>query len=214
METFANDIDHVPGRFNLLEVNGAAVVVDYGHNTSSLLAMLDTLKQFPHQQRIAVYTAAGDRRDVDMVRQGELLGDAFDRVILFEDHYVRGRQPGEIMARFKEGLKSGSRVEFVQEIFGAVKGIETALAALQPGDLLLLQADTIDETVDYVRRYLAANHGTSRQITLAEAINTAPAKTGKNIPLPVLNSAQLNGSTATQERSVNGQPALAAAFAG
>lgn len=118
LETFANDIDHVPGRFNLLEVNGAAVVVDYGHNTSSLMAMLDTLKQFPHEQRMAVYTAAGDRRDVDMVRQGELLGDAFDRVILFEDHYVRGRQPGEIMQRFKEGLQRGNRVEFVQEIFG------------------------------------------------------------------------------------------------
>jgi len=36
--------------------------------------MLDALKVFPHQNRIAVYTAAGDRRDVDMVRQGELLG--------------------------------------------------------------------------------------------------------------------------------------------
>jgi hypothetical protein len=62
LESFAADIDHVPGRFNLLEVNGAAVVVDYGHNTSSLIAMLDALKVFPHEQRIAVYTAAGDRR--------------------------------------------------------------------------------------------------------------------------------------------------------
>jgi cyanophycin synthetase len=212
LETFANDIDHVPGRFNLLEVNGAAVVVDYGHNTSSLMAMLDTLKQFPHEQRMAVYTAAGDRRDVDMVRQGELLGDAFDRVILYEDHYVRGRQPGEIMTRFKEGLQRGSRVEFVQEIFGAVKGIETALAALQPGDLLLLQADTIDETVDYVRKYLAANHGSARQITLAEAMGTAAATNGKAVTLPILEP--VNGSNG-QQRNVNGVGTqLAAAFAG
>ena len=97
LETFGDDLDHVPGRFNLLEVNGAAVVVDYGHNTSSLMAMLDALKVFPHQNRIAVYTAAGDRRDGDMVRQGELLAESFDRVILYEDHYVRGRKPGEIM---------------------------------------------------------------------------------------------------------------------
>ena len=26
-----------------------------------------------------------------MVRQGQLLGEAFDRVILYEDHYLRGR---------------------------------------------------------------------------------------------------------------------------
>src|SRR5262249_32955865 len=49
LESFGSDLDHVPGRFNLLEVNGAAVVVDYGHNTSSLTAMLEALKVFPHQ---------------------------------------------------------------------------------------------------------------------------------------------------------------------
>ncbi len=173
LETFAADIDHVPGRFNLLEVNGAAVVVDYGHNISSLSAMLDALKVFPHEQRIAVYTAAGDRRDADMVRQGELLGDAFDRVILFEDHYVRGRQPGEIMQRFQEGLVRGRRVAKVEQLFGAVKAMEAALATLQPGDLVLLQADTVDETVEFVRKYLV-EHGTARQISLAEALATAP----------------------------------------
>jgi cyanophycin synthetase len=214
LETFAADIDHVPGRFNLLEVNGAAVVVDYGHNTSSLMAMLDALKVFPHDQRIAVYTAAGDRRDCDMVRQGELLGHAFDRVILYEDHYVRGRQPGEIMQRFREGLQQGRRVEFIQEVFGAVKAIETALSTLQPGDLVLLQADTVDETVDYVRRYLATHKATARQVNLEEALTTAPAPMPISMPLPILDTV-----TVAKEQSVTRvvsepQPALAAAFAG
>ena len=151
LETFGADLNHSPGRFNLLEVNGAAVVVDYGHNVSSLMAILDALKVFPHQHRIAVYTVAGDRRDEDMVRQGELLSHAFDRVILYEDHYVRGREPGEIMRHFRAGLSRGQRVEQIEEIFGAVKAMDAALSTLRPGDLLLLQADTIDETVDYVR---------------------------------------------------------------
>ncbi len=185
LESFSATIDHVPGRFNLLEVNGAAVVVDYGHNVSSLAAILKALDSFPHERRIAVYTAAGDRRDADMVRQGELLGEAFDRVILYEDHYVRGRQPGEIMRRFREGLSRGARVRHVEEIFGAVKAIEASLATLQPGDLVLLQADTIDETVDYVRNYLAA-HETAREISLTEALATggAPTET-KAQPIPV-----------------------------
>ncbi|MFM9118559.1 MAG: Mur ligase family protein, partial [Planctomycetota bacterium] len=33
LETFAASVDKSPGRFNLLELNGATVVVDYGHNT-------------------------------------------------------------------------------------------------------------------------------------------------------------------------------------
>ncbi|HTQ40494.1 MAG TPA: cyanophycin synthetase [Pirellulales bacterium] len=211
LESFAADLDHVPGRFNLLEVHGAAVVVDYGHNPSSLMAMLEALKVFPHQNRIAVYTAAGDRRDVDMVRQGELLGHAFDRVILYEDHYVRGRNPGEIMGRFREGLTRGKRVELIEEIFGAVKAIEVALSTLQPGDLVLLQADTVDETVDYVRRYLAA-HQSAREVNLPEALATAPLAT------PVLPAGAGESLAAADPRMASGtaesQSVAVAAFAG
>jgi cyanophycin synthetase len=207
LETFGADLEYVPGRFNLLEVKGAAVVVDYGHNPSSLIAMLDALSVFPHQHRIAVYTAAGDRRDCDMVRQGELLAGSFDRVILYEDHYVRGRNPGEIMRRFREGLLRGRRVKHVEEIFGAVKAIETSLAMLQPGDLLLLQADTIDETVDFVRQYLAAHHH-AREVDLTEALATAR---------PIITAPTASGEViVTTESAVaaDSQAAVAAAFAG
>jgi len=208
LESFGSDLNHVPGRFNLLEVNGAAVVVDYGHNASSLMAMLDALKVFPHQNRIAVYTAAGDRRDADMIRQGELLGQAFNRVILYEDHYVRGRNPGEIMQRFREGLSRGRRVQHVEEVFGAVKAIEAALATLQPGDLVLLQADTVDETVDYVRRYLAAHH-TAREVSLPEALATAPSAA------PVLSPTSTRETiVASEPRVTAGEPQPSVAFAG
>ena len=102
LESFAGDMDKVPGRFNLLEIGGATVIVDYGHNTSALQALIEAIEQFPHHHRTAVYTAAGDRRDCDMIRQGEMLGDAFDRVILYEDHYVRGREKGEIMGLLRK----------------------------------------------------------------------------------------------------------------
>jgi cyanophycin synthetase len=157
LETFAADMDQVPGRFNLLEVHGATVIVDYGHNPSALEAMIEAIELFPASRRLAVYTAAGDRRDCDMTRQGEQLGDAFDVVILYEDHYLRGRPQGEIMQLLRQGMAQGSRVSEIREVLGSVKAIEASLDMLRPGDLLLMQADVIDETVDYVKRYLAAN---------------------------------------------------------
>ena len=51
LETFGADMDQVPGRFNLLEINGATVVVDYGHNASALDAMIEALAQFPASRR-------------------------------------------------------------------------------------------------------------------------------------------------------------------
>jgi cyanophycin synthetase len=169
LESFGADMTKVPGRFNLLAVRGATVVVDYGHNAASLACLLEVLEQLPHRRRLVVYSTAGDRRDCDLVRQGELLGDAFDRVLLYEDHYTRGRPPGEIIGLFRKGAEAGRRVKEIQEVRGALKAIEAALRQARPGDLLLVQADVIDETVEYVRRHLVAGDA-GREITFAEAI--------------------------------------------
>jgi cyanophycin synthetase len=168
LETFSPHLDGSPGRFNLLEVNGATVVVDYGHNTSALAAIIDAFESFPHSRRRALYSAAGDRRDCDMTDLGKMLGDHFDSVILYEDRYVRGRAEGEIMRLMRQGLADGKRVQEIEEIRGSIASVERALATVQPGELLLLQADEIDVTVDYLKGYLAANPHV-QQVKLPEA---------------------------------------------
>ncbi|MGA2619822.1 MAG: cyanophycin synthetase [Thermoguttaceae bacterium] len=153
-ESFAADMEKVPARFNVLEIHGATVIVDYGHNADALAALVQAMEAFPHQRRVCLYTTAGDRRDADIIRQGELLGAAFDRVILYEDHYLRGRPEGEIIALIRRGVQSGSRTREIEEIRGADAAVELALRTAQPGDLVLVQADTVDETIQCIRRYL------------------------------------------------------------
>lgn len=155
-ESMAADIEKVPGRFNVFEIEGATVVVDYGHNVHSLTAVIQALDSFPHTRRTCLYSTAGDRRDIDIIRQGELLGASFDRVVLYEDHYRRGRAEGEITGLLRRGLNSALRTTEIVEVVGANKACETALDLAQPGELVLLQADTIDETVQWLREYLAA----------------------------------------------------------
>ncbi len=176
--TFAPDVEHAPARFNLLEVNGAVAVLDYGHNTSSLAALLEALAQFPAARRTAVYTAAGDRRDSDLVRQAELLGDVFDRVILYEDgHCTRGRKPGEIIALFRKGLAGRSRVREIQEVQGNVRAVDLALSSARPGELLLVQVDVVEETLELVRGYLTG--GAAREVNLEEALATLAGARGE-----------------------------------
>jgi cyanophycin synthetase len=163
----------VPGRFNILDIDGATVIVDYGHNVHSLTAVLEVVEKFPHQRRMVVYSTAGDRRDCDMIRQGELLGAAFDRVILYEDHYRRGRAEGEIMGLFRKGVESASRAKEIIEITGAVKAAEAALNMVQPGEMLLLQADKIDETMDWIRHYISTM--VERKAAAEELIEQATA---------------------------------------
>jgi cyanophycin synthetase len=174
LESFAAEMDRVPARFNLLEIGGATVILDYGHNLSALRALIEAIEPLPHERRLVVYSAAGDRRDEDMVGQGELLAGAFDAVYLYEDASVRGRVPGEITALYRRGLAVGPRVRQVHEHRGALGCIQQALRAVRAGDLLVVQADEVDETLAFIRRYLDAGVP-GREMDLAEAMEQQPA---------------------------------------
>ncbi len=156
LETFSADSRQAPGRFNVLEANDATVVVDYGHNPSALEALVDALNQFSARRRTAVFTAEGDRRDQDIIRQAEILGNAFDSVYLYEYKDLRGRTPGVISSLLREGLARGRRVSEVAAV-RSDEAIDVALRALRPGDLVLIQADVleIEETLATVQRRLA-----------------------------------------------------------
>ena len=177
-ESFAADMEKVPARFNVLEIHGATVVVDYGHNADALAALIRAMEKFPHQRRTCVYTTAGDRRDCDMIRQGQFLGEAFDRVILYEDHYLRGRPEGDIIRLIRQGVESGPRTKQIDEIRGADAAVELALRSAQPGDLMLVQADTVDETLQFIRRYLES----IAPEPVIEELVEAPAKAAEAAP--------------------------------
>jgi cyanophycin synthetase len=177
LESFSPHLEGSPGRFNVYDVRGATVVVDYGHNTSALKALIDAFQDLPCTRRRALFSAAGDRRDIDLIEMGQILGDHFDELLLYEDKYVRGRPEGEIMRLIAQGASRGQRVRHIEPIQGSLAAIERALATLQPGELLLLQADEIDVTVDYLRRYLA-EHPEVRPVQLPPVAAEPP------LPLP------------------------------
>jgi cyanophycin synthetase len=157
LESFSAEMDKVPARFNVFEIAGATVIVDYGHNPSSLAAILSAIEQFPAQMRTAVYSVAGDRRDCDIMRQGELLGSAFDRVLLYEDHYLRGRQSGEIIGLLRAGLANARRAKEMHAFNTWTSAADAALRLVRPGELLLVQADVVDQAVNYLKAYLTTN---------------------------------------------------------
>ena len=153
LETFSSGASGSPGRFNLLDLEGASIVVDYGHNVPSLERICGSIAKFPHPRRAAVYSAAGDRRDEDLFAQGRLLAATFDRVVIYEDAYIRGRQPGEITRLISEGIAAGmqeGRPVKVEAGGDWATSAALVLDAVGPGDLVLLQADTIEQTIPWL----------------------------------------------------------------
>jgi len=160
IETFDIDQADAPWQFTLFERNGATVVVDDVHNASALRPLISAIGQFPATQRAAVYSAGADRRDADLIEQGKLLGDAFDRVVLYDDATVRSKRPdGEARALLRQGLAQGSRVKDIQDEPDHGKAIASVLDGIGAGDFALLQSDEAfsGPTIDLVRRWIQQN---------------------------------------------------------
>jgi cyanophycin synthetase len=164
VRSFTSDIASAPGRFNVLTHLGSTIVLDYGHNSSALLALNDALAKFPHKRRKVVYTAAGDRRDIDIRRQAELLAGFFDEIYIYEDQCTRGRVDGEIIRLMREGFVSSPRSPRVLQAPGEMAAIGAAIARLEPGDLLLCQVDQVEEALAFVSGMLRQAETTSRPL--------------------------------------------------
>ncbi len=156
LASFVNDPQTAPGRFNMFTFNGATVIADYGHNPDAMLALVQAVEQFPASHRSVVISGAGDRRDEDLRRQTEILGEAFDEAILYEDMCQRGREPGEVLALLQQGLVNASRTRKVEEIQGEFVAIDYALERLQPGDLCLVLIDQVEEALAHIARRVSA----------------------------------------------------------
>jgi cyanophycin synthetase len=156
VSTFVNDAATAPGRFNFFEYRGANVIADYGHNPDAILALVAAVENIPAKRRLVVISGAGDRRDVDIMRQSEIVGDAFDEVILYQDKCQRGRADGEVLQLLQQGLLNAKRSKKIDEIRGEFLAIDTGLSRLGEGDLCLILIDQVDEALAHIAQRVKA----------------------------------------------------------
>jgi cyanophycin synthetase len=154
--SFVNDAQTAPGRFNMFDFKGASVIADYGHNPDAMLALVPAVESIKANKRVAVISGAGDRRDVDIIRQTEILGDVFDEIILYQDQCQRGRKDGEVLALLRQGLVKAKRAKHIDEITGEFLAIDTALGRLRKNDMCLILIDQVEEALAHIALRVAA----------------------------------------------------------
>jgi cyanophycin synthetase len=158
LSTFISDIQGVPGRFNVFDYKGATLIADYGHNPDAIQALVHAVENMPAQKRVVVISGAGDRRDQDIRDQTQILGTAFDEVILYQDACQRGRSDGEVIQLLRDGLNGAVRTQYVQDIQGEFNAIDTALARLSTGDLCLILIDQVEAALAYIQGKVNESH--------------------------------------------------------
>jgi cyanophycin synthetase len=155
LASFLNDQDNAPGRFNVFDYRGATLIADYGHNPDAMAALVKAVEAMPAKKCFVVISGAGDRRDEDIRQQTEILGAAFDTVVLYQDACQRGRADGEVLKLLHEGLSGAKRTSAVEEVQGEFVAIDRALAQLQTGDLCLILIDQVEEALAHIAARVA-----------------------------------------------------------
>ena len=148
-----------PGRINIFRIGDVPLVLDYAHNPAALSAVGSFVRQHWGRESVAVLTLPGDRTDALVAESAQAVGRAFDRVVVYEDLDLRGREPGEMTKLISSALtdvRPGIRWEPAADLDEAVT-IGTALAA--PTDPVLLVHEKMEPVLSVLDRLGA--HGLS-----------------------------------------------------
>ena len=164
LSTFRTDSETNPGRFNIHDLNGIKVILDYGHNIDGYRVVIDSLERMRTGRLIGVIGTPGDRTDSSTITIGNMCGNCFDRIYIKEDRDKRGRVPGEIASLLEKGCRMGSIkpseifVELAEEI-----ALEKAILDASPGDIVIVFFEEYQLLMDVIER-LSADLTKAQQI--------------------------------------------------
>ncbi len=120
------------GRLELVgRKSGAPIFVDYAHKPDALAKALDALRPYVSRKLVVVFGAGGDRDPGKRPLMGTIAAEKADRVIVTDDN-PRSEDPGAIRAAILQAAPGAD------EIGNRNEAIASAIAALEPGDVLLI----------------------------------------------------------------------------
>ena len=145
LRTFDTTFFQAPGRMNVFNEHPFKVLFDYGHNAHAVAAMADLAQRLDVAgRRIVVLAGPGDRRDEDLVSIADAVAGRFDHYICRRDDGLRGRDGDEVpRIQSKALMAKGVDKAAISIIPDEQEAIEAALSMGQPGDLLLIFADSL-----------------------------------------------------------------------
>ncbi|HEV2954655.1 MAG TPA: UDP-N-acetylmuramoyl-L-alanyl-D-glutamate--2,6-diaminopimelate ligase [Xanthobacteraceae bacterium] len=128
-------VEHLAGAKGRLELvgqkNNAPIFVDYAHKPDALAKALEALRPYAKRRLVVVFGCGGDRDRGKRPIMGAIAVAKADRVIVTDDN-PRSEVPARIRAEILAGAVGAT------EIGDRGEAIRRAVAALEPGDALLI----------------------------------------------------------------------------
>jgi UDP-N-acetylmuramoyl-L-alanyl-D-glutamate--2,6-diaminopimelate ligase len=113
------------------EHNGAPIFVDYAHKPDALAKALQALRPYAKRKLVVIFGAGGDRDTGKRPIMGAIAAENADHIIVTDDN-PRSEDPATIRAAILAAAKGAT------DIGDRAEAIKAGIAALQPGDALLI----------------------------------------------------------------------------
>ena len=154
LKTFRPNIVSNPGRFNIFDLGGFKIMLDYGHNVAGYDAVINCISGIEAGRHIGIIGMPGDRSDKSIRDVGVLCGRSFSPVYIKEDNDLRGRDPGEVAdILYNAVVSSGMKKEKIKVVYSEVKALEMAILDAQPGDFIVMFYEEFGPALELIESY-------------------------------------------------------------
>lgn len=153
LATFNSGTAQTPGRLNFVEIGDVTVLMDYAHNPAGLTGLTNFISKMQYKYKTVVLNGTGDRRDDDLRQFGKIAADNFDRIIIREGHYLRGRSVENMFQMLQEGIALSDNKPNVKIIEDSREAIHQAIKNARKGELVVTLADLVPKDIAYVQEY-------------------------------------------------------------
>lgn len=152
-KTFKLNENYNLGRFNIYDLNGIKVILDYGHNIEGYRAVLKCLKKIKDKRVIGVIGIPGDRKDNMALSVGKLCGKYIDRIYIKEDRDKRGRKKEEMARLLEKGVLLSGERKFYKIILDEKEALKEALKTSLKGDIIVVFYEELQPLIDVINQY-------------------------------------------------------------
>ena len=126
-----------PGRANLYRLNGGHVMVDYGHNTDAFHAICRMTSTWNDRPVTGIITIPGDRDDAIIDRAARAAAEGFNRVIVREDHDLRGRKPGDVANIVCRAIREVRPAMECEVVLDEIEALRRAVSQMRKGEVIV-----------------------------------------------------------------------------
>jgi cyanophycin synthetase len=150
LKGFVPSPENTPGRMNLFEFANFKFMVDYAHNEAGFKEMKKYAEEVIASRKTGIISAAGDRREQDLINQGSLAAGIFDNLIIKHNKNGRGRTGEDITELLLEGVRKVNRDLPVKIIVDEKEALQYAIDNVIKDEWIFVNTEEVQETLSFI----------------------------------------------------------------